>query len=85
MIREEATGPDTVRADLHPHNPDARPCIPTRELRVGDTMYARGFPFGRAIVRDLFIAPHRGRRVLYVETTGGWFRWDRVYAIVKEF
>lgn len=83
-----ATAPADVLGDLEPGNAvGVRPCIPANEVRVGDTLFAAGFPRGdRRIVLDLVIAPDRyGCRSLFVRVAEGWFRWDRVYVNVAAF
>jgi hypothetical protein len=60
-----------------------RPCIPTAELRPGDTLYAAGYTHGgdRRCVYDVY----RDATGTYVHTRDGWYRWQRVYCHVAAF
>jgi len=74
----------TVLGDLQPHAPSAgvRPCIDTRELREGDTVFASGFARGdRRRVLEVRIAPP----FAYLRVAEGWYRYRHVYVNVLEF
>lgn len=63
-----------------------RPCIPTTELREGDTLFAAGFPRGdRRRVLEIRYAAGPYGRACYVRVAEGWYRWDRVYVNVADF
>jgi hypothetical protein len=63
-----------------------RPCIPTNELREGDTMFALGFLRGdRRRVLEIRFAPGPHGRACYVRVAEGWYRWDLIYVNVLQF
>lgn len=83
-----ATAPAAVLGDLEPGPAvGVRPCIPTRELRTGDTLFAAGFKQGgdRRRVLETHTVDHHGQRHTYIRVAEGWYRWNRVYVNVLEF
>lgn len=59
-----------------------RACIGTRELRHGDTLYARGFRSGD---RRRVLAVRIVDRTAYVRVREGWYRWRRAYCHVQDY
>ncbi len=81
------TAPTDVIGDLEPGNAvGVRPCIPANEVRIGDTLFAAGYPRGdRRKVLEVVFAPGPTGRCLYVRVAEGWFRWSLIYAHVAAF
>jgi hypothetical protein len=73
---------DAKLLDLYPAAVGHQPCIPTRELREGDVLYASGFPVGRCR-RVLEVRIEQG--AAFIRAADGWFRWNRVYCHVDQF
>jgi hypothetical protein len=75
-----------ILGDLEPGSAvGVRPCIPTNELREGDTLFAAGFRSGdRRRVLEVRFGPSPTGRACYVRVVEGWYRWARVYVNVLE-
>jgi hypothetical protein len=69
--------------ELNENAVGVRPCIATRELAAGDTLFASGFVGGGAWRRVAEVRIVDG--AAYIRVKEGWYVWRRVYCHVAAF